>query len=187
MRRGYLLLAHCSKASNTGSAVCISRDSCRLNFNFLEHRTRRRRDCEIPIESATAPPELPYVSSSKLKEPLNKSYAGATEVFRDDMREARRSEWLTPLRKPSDKADRPESAPDSVSRSMVREGAQDTARNTVKMGRLRRACRSVEFGTCDREGERWSAQPQSGEPRPAPLHSFAGATLRGPSSCLSYG
>jgi len=40
----------------------------------------------------------------------------------------------------------------------------------------------VELGTCDREGERWSAQPQSGEPRPAPLHSFAGATLRGPSS-----
>ena len=40
----------------------------------------------------------------------------------------------TPLGKPSDKADRPESAPDSVSRSVVREGAQAGARNTVKQG-----------------------------------------------------
>jgi hypothetical protein len=30
-------------------------------------------------------------------EPLNKSYAGATLAFRDEMREARRSEWLTPF------------------------------------------------------------------------------------------
>ena len=39
-----------------------------------------------------------------------------------------------PLGKPSDKADRPESAPDSVSRSVVREGAQAAARDTVKRG-----------------------------------------------------
>ncbi len=39
-----------------------------------------------------------------------------------------------PLDKPSDKADRPESAPDSVSRSVVREGAQAAARNIVKRG-----------------------------------------------------
>jgi hypothetical protein len=32
-----------------------------------------------------------------LVEPLNKSYAGATLAFRDEMREARRSEWLTPF------------------------------------------------------------------------------------------
>jgi hypothetical protein len=83
---------------------------------------------------------------------------------------------LTVLRQP----------PDSDSRSVEREGAQAAARNSVKTGRsccrsrapsfadrvaaavppgcgkmrrLRRARRSVEFGTCDREGERWSAQP----------------------------
>ncbi len=39
-----------------------------------------------------------------------------------------------PLGKPSDKADRPESAPDSVSRSVVREGAKAAARNTAKRG-----------------------------------------------------
>jgi hypothetical protein len=43
------------------------------------------------------------------KEPLNKSRTVATAAFRDELREARRSEWLDPLRKPSDKADRPES------------------------------------------------------------------------------
>ena len=101
-------------------------------------------------------------------------------------------------------------APDSDSHSVEREGAQSCRKRRRSMGRsccrsrtpsfadrvaaapvpsgcskmrcLRRARRSVELGTCDREGERWSAQPQSGEPRPAPLHSFAGATLRGPSS-----
>jgi hypothetical protein len=31
------------------------------------------------------------------KEPLDRYYAGATLAFRDDMREARRSEWLTPF------------------------------------------------------------------------------------------
>ena len=41
---------------------------------------------------------------------------------------------VDPLRKPSDNADRLESAPDSVSRSVVREGAQAAARNTVKRG-----------------------------------------------------
>ena len=43
------------------------------------------------------------------KEPLIKSHEGATLAFRDEMREARRSEWLIPLRTPSDKADRPKS------------------------------------------------------------------------------
>src|SRR5713101_10063661 len=46
-----------------------------------------------------------------VKEPLIKSHEGATLAFRDEMREARRSEWLTPLRKPSDKADRPKRHP----------------------------------------------------------------------------
>ena len=41
---------------------------------------------------------------------------------------------VSTLGKPSDKADRPESAPDSVSRSVVREGAQAAARNIVKWG-----------------------------------------------------
>ncbi|MGH8710922.1 MAG: hypothetical protein ACREVA_06360 [Burkholderiales bacterium] len=41
---------------------------------------------------------------------------------------------VDPLRKPSDKADRRKSAPDSVSRSVVREGAQAAARNIVKRG-----------------------------------------------------
>ncbi len=40
----------------------------------------------------------------------------------------------TTLGKPSDKADHPESAPDSVSRSVVREGAQAAARYIVKWG-----------------------------------------------------
>ena len=44
----------------------------------------------------------------EVRKPLNKSYAGATAATRDEMREARRSEWRS-LRKPSDKADRPES------------------------------------------------------------------------------
>ena len=69
------------------------------------------------------------------REPLIKSHEGATLAFRDEMREARRSEWLTPLRKPSDKAEiARKGAPDSVSRSVVREGAQAAARNTVKRG-----------------------------------------------------
>ena len=33
----------------------------------------------------------------EVREPLNKSYAGAAAAFRDEMREARRSEWLTPF------------------------------------------------------------------------------------------
>ena len=106
------------------------------------------------------------------KEPLIKSHEGATLAFRDEMREARRSQGLI---------------------SLANRATKQIARKTASrpgfgaMRRLRRARRSVELGTCDREGERWPVQPQSGEPRPAPLHSFAGATLRGPSSCLSYG
>ncbi len=38
------------------------------------------------------------------------------------------------LGKPSDKADRPESTPDSVSRSVVRAGAQAAAKEIVKRG-----------------------------------------------------
>ncbi len=41
---------------------------------------------------------------------------------------------VDPLRKLSDKADRPKSAPDSDSRSVEREGAQAAARNIVKWG-----------------------------------------------------
>jgi CBS domain-containing protein len=37
------------------------------------------------------------VMSQELGEPLNKSYVGATVAFQDEMREARRSEWLTPF------------------------------------------------------------------------------------------
>jgi hypothetical protein len=45
--------------------------------------------------------------ANKAKEPLNKSRTVATEAWRDGMREARRSEWLIPLREPRDNADRP--------------------------------------------------------------------------------
>ena len=70
-----------------------------------------------------------------------------------------------PLGKPSDKADRPE---------------RPVPPGCGKMRRLRRcapkrggATAEASAGTCNRN-------PAS--PRPAPLHSFAGATLRGPSS-----
>jgi len=81
---------------------------------------------------------------------------------------------VDPLRKPSDKADRPESAPDSVSRSVVREGAQAAARNTVKTGRS--CCRSRTPSFADRV----AAAVPTGFRRNAAL-----ASLR--SSCLSYG
>ena len=58
---------------------------------------------------------------------------------------------------------------------------------------------AAKCGVCVVLAEAWSsvratakvsAGPRNRNPaslRPAPLHSFAGATLRGPSSCLSYG
>ena len=50
------------------------------------------------------------------------------------MREARRSQWPDPLASRATKQTAGTSAPDSVSRSVVREGAQAAARNTVKRG-----------------------------------------------------
>ncbi len=39
----------------------------------------------------------PGLVGSATWEPLIKSHEGATRAFRDEMREARRSEWLTPF------------------------------------------------------------------------------------------
>jgi hypothetical protein len=66
MRRGCQLPAHYSKASNNGDDACIARGSRELNYNYLECMNGRRRDCEIPIESANAPPEALHVCSSEL-------------------------------------------------------------------------------------------------------------------------
>ncbi|MGH8755369.1 MAG: hypothetical protein ACREU0_06015, partial [Burkholderiales bacterium] len=49
-------------------------------------------------------------------EPLNKSYVGATPTFRDEMREARRSKWLTPFASRATKQIARKGAPDSDSR-----------------------------------------------------------------------
>jgi len=40
-----------------------------------------------------SPPRARRAWRDVAREPLNNSYAGATVVFRDEMREARRSEW----------------------------------------------------------------------------------------------
>ena len=69
-----------------------------------------------------------------LREPLIKSHAVATAAFRDGMREARRSQWPPPLASRATKQTARKGAPDSVSRSVVREGARAAARNTVKRG-----------------------------------------------------
>ncbi len=125
-----------------------------------------------------------------LKEPLIKSRAVATTAFRDGIREARRSQWPSPLASRATKQTARKGAPDSVSRSVVREGAQAAARNIVKWGAHVAApapqasltvsrqpslwvaakcgvcivlAEAWSLGTCDREGERWPAQPQSGE------------------------
>src|SRR5713101_10121245 len=50
------------------------------------------------------------------------------------MREARRSQWPPPLASRATKQTARKGAPDSVSRSVAREGAQAAARNTVKRG-----------------------------------------------------
>ena len=68
------------------------------------------------------------------REPLIKSSAVATAAFRDGMREARRSQWPFPLASRATKQTARKGAPDSVSRSVVREGAQAAARNAVKRG-----------------------------------------------------
>ena len=67
-------------------------------------------------------------------EPLIKSHEGATLAFRDEMREARRSEWLTPFASRATKQLTRKGSPDSDSRSVEREGAQVAARNIVKRG-----------------------------------------------------
>jgi len=142
-------------------------------------------------------------------EPLIKSYAVATAAFRDGMREARRNEWLIPFTSRATKQTARKGAPDSVSRSVVREGAQAAARNTVKRGARAAAPAPQASLTVSRQpslrvaakcgvrvvlAEAWSsvratakasAGPRNRNPAshgPAPLHSFAGATLRGPSS-----
>src|SRR5712692_2774706 len=65
--------------------------------------------------------------------PLRK-FRGAT--VRERTREARRSEWLTPFTSRVTKQTARKGAPDSVSRSVVREGAQAAAGITVKRGAI---------------------------------------------------
>ena len=66
------------------------------------------------------------------REPLIKSHAVATAAFQDGVREARRSQWPDPLASRATMQTARKGAPDSVSRSVVREGAQAAARNIVK-------------------------------------------------------
>ena len=69
-----------------------------------------------------------------VREPLIKSRVAATAAFRDGMREARRSQWPFPLASRATKQTARKGVPDSVSRSVVREGTQAAARNIAKWG-----------------------------------------------------
>ena len=61
-----------------------------------------------------------------------RTFRGAT--VRERTREARRSQWPSPLASRATKQTAREGAPDSDSRSVEREGAQAAARNIVKRG-----------------------------------------------------
>jgi len=74
------------------------------------------------------------------REPLIKSHAVATVAFRDGMREARRSQWSPPLASRATKQTARKGAPDSVSRSVAREGAQSCRKKHRETGRS--CCRS---------------------------------------------
>ncbi len=64
------------------------------HLKFLEKNTVIR---EIPKKQWAPYCCFVDVAGVKLREPLIKSHAVATEAFRDGMREARRGEWLTPF------------------------------------------------------------------------------------------
>ena len=68
------------------------------------------------------------------KKPLNKSRVATTVAWRDGMQERRRRKGSLPFARSLTPQTARQGAPDSVSRSVVREGTQAAARNTVKWG-----------------------------------------------------